>query len=67
VDTVRRLAASHGVPFAAVGSVGSPRGVFRITVGTTTWEWPSTELRRIHLDAIPRRMAAPAAAGAEVS
>jgi phosphoribosylformylglycinamidine synthase len=62
-DGLRRLAAAHGVPFAAVGSVGAANGEVRITVGTQVFAWPGPELRRICADAIPRRMAAAGAAG----
>jgi phosphoribosylformylglycinamidine synthase len=62
-DGLRRLAAAHGVPFAAVGSVGAANGEVRITVGTQVFAWPGPELRHICADAIPRRMAAAGAAG----
>jgi phosphoribosylformylglycinamidine synthase len=62
-DGLRRLAAAHGVPFAAVGSVGAGNGEVRITVGTQVFAWPGPELRHICTDAIPRRMAAAGAAG----
>jgi phosphoribosylformylglycinamidine synthase subunit PurL len=58
VDALRRLAAGLGVPFAAVGSVGSAGGALRVTVGTTTWAWPTADLRQLYYEAIPRRMAA---------
>jgi phosphoribosylformylglycinamidine synthase len=58
VGPVRALAESKGVPFAVVGSVGCQNGELRITVGTTTYSWPTPELRKIYFEAIPRRMAA---------
>lgn len=60
LPALRSLAAQHGVPFAAVGSVGARDGGVHLTVGTSTWHWPSAELRRIYFEAIPRRMAAQA-------
>jgi phosphoribosylformylglycinamidine synthase subunit PurL len=56
VDPIRTLAAEHGVPFAAIGSVTGPGGSLRITVGTRTCAWPVAELRRTYVHAIPRRM-----------
>ncbi len=58
VTTVRALAAEHGVPLAIVGTVGCQNGELRITVGTTAHAWPSSELRKVYFEAIPRRMAA---------
>jgi phosphoribosylformylglycinamidine synthase len=58
VGPVRALAEARGVPFAVVGSVGCQNGELRITVGTTTYSWPTPELRKIYFEAIPRRMAA---------
>jgi phosphoribosylformylglycinamidine synthase subunit PurL len=63
VTAVRALAAEHGVPLAVVGSVGCQNGEIRITVGTTAHAWPSTELRKIYFEAIPRRMARQRAEG----
>jgi phosphoribosylformylglycinamidine synthase len=57
VGALRALASEQGVPFAVLGSVAAPGGAVRITVGTTTYSWPSTELRRCYFEAIPRRMA----------
>jgi phosphoribosylformylglycinamidine synthase len=57
-DELRQLAAAHGVPFAVVGSVAAPDGAFRITAGSTTFNWSSAELRQIYYEAIPRRMSA---------
>jgi phosphoribosylformylglycinamidine synthase len=58
IERVRALAAEHGVPFAAAGTVGTAGGDLRITIGTETLTWSTGALRRTYVDAIPRRMAA---------
>jgi len=58
VDRVRALARELGVPLAVAGSVTGPGTALRITVGSQTLAWETTELRRTYLEAIPRRMSA---------
>jgi phosphoribosylformylglycinamidine synthase len=51
------LAAEHGVPAAAVGTVGEPGGSLELRTGSRVLAWPVDDLRRVYFDAIPRRMA----------
>ena len=55
-DRVFALAGEHGVPAVAVGTVGERHGPFVISAGSSSWQWPVDELRRIFFDAIPRRL-----------
>jgi phosphoribosylformylglycinamidine synthase len=57
-DELRPRAAGPGVPFTVVGSVAAAVGAFRVTAGSTTFDWAGAELRQIYYEAIPRRMAA---------
>jgi phosphoribosylformylglycinamidine synthase len=52
------LAAEHGVTAEVAGTVGGPGGSLEIHLRDShlTLGWPVAELRRICLDAIPRRM-----------
>jgi len=56
VEAVQALAAELGVPFATIGSVSTPNGSLRITIGTRACAWSVPELRRTYMTAIPRRM-----------
>jgi phosphoribosylformylglycinamidine synthase len=51
------LAAEHGVPAAAVGTVGEPGGSLELRTASRVFAWPVDDLRRVYFDAIPRRMA----------
>ncbi len=55
-DTLVSLAAKHGVPLAAVGSVGDPNGDLVLTRDGDQLSWPVARLRALYLNAIPRRM-----------
>jgi phosphoribosylformylglycinamidine synthase II len=57
-EAVRALAATHGVPCSVVGSVTGPGAELRITIGSRSLTWPTPELRRTFMEAIPRRMSA---------
>jgi len=50
------LAKEHGVPAAAVGSVGPARGELAIRRGANRYGWPVESLRETYYSAIPRRM-----------
>ena len=54
------LATLLDVPTEPAGTVGVPTGPLEIHLGNShlTFGWPTPELRRIYLDAIPRRMGA---------
>jgi hypothetical protein len=59
VLAIQQLASAHGVTCHLLGFVGGPGGDLVISRGDSEWRWPSARLRRIHLEAIPRRMQAP--------
>jgi phosphoribosylformylglycinamidine synthase len=63
VLAVQELAASHGVPCLQLGLVGESGSDLVVSRGTAEWRWSTPGLRRIHLEAIPRRMQTPVAAG----
>jgi len=50
------LAAEYGVPAAVAGTVDERHGSLVIRAGSSSWQWPVDELRRIFFDAIPRRL-----------
>jgi phosphoribosylformylglycinamidine (FGAM) synthase-like enzyme len=55
-DGVLALAAAHGVPALAAGTVGERHGALTISAGSDSWQWPADELRGIFFNAIPRRL-----------
>lgn len=55
-DAIEKLAARYGVPCYSLGQVGMTEGMVSVSRGDRHWHWQSRELRKIHLDAIPRRM-----------
>jgi phosphoribosylformylglycinamidine synthase len=57
VSDLLALAAEHGVPAVAVGSVGDPGGRLELRTGSRVFSWGIDDLRRVYCDAIPRRMA----------
>jgi len=57
VKALTRLAAEHGVPVFAAGTVGAPNGRLELEVPGPRLSWDTIALRRIYYDAIPRRMA----------
>jgi phosphoribosylformylglycinamidine synthase len=63
VADVLAVAAAHGVPAAAIGSIGTPDGPARFMLREGVIERPIAHLRAVHEDAIPRRMAATADTG----
>jgi phosphoribosylformylglycinamidine synthase len=50
------LATEFGVPAAAAGTVGTPRGELVITTASGKYAWPIERLRTVYFSAIPRRM-----------
>ena len=58
ISALLALAGEHGVPAEPVGEVGAPGGTLEIVLRGrgTSFAWQTRELRRIYLDAIPRRM-----------
>ena len=52
------LAKAHGVPCRRIGVVNENAGEMVVGRNEQKWQWPVHRLRAIHLDAIPRRMAA---------
>lgn len=63
VAALQTLAANHGESAHYLGLVGEPDSTLCIRRDARSWSWPSRDLRRIHLDAIPRRMSVPVIAG----
>lgn len=59
------LAQAHQVPWAAIGVTTGSGGELQIRAGDRTWRWSTAELRRIYMDAIPRRMRQVATSGLE--
>jgi phosphoribosylformylglycinamidine synthase II len=59
IASIEQLAKAHGVPCRTIGSVAGPGGDLVVSRDDREWRWSSTRLRRIHLEAIPRRMRAP--------
>jgi phosphoribosylformylglycinamidine synthase len=59
VAALQHLAAAHGVPAHYLGLVGEAAGDVVVLRDGQRWSWQSPRLRSIHLEAIPRRMAAP--------
>lgn len=59
------LAAAHELPWITAGATTVPDGRLRISAGNHTWTWETRELRRIYMDAIPRRMRQVAGGGLE--
>ncbi|MBA2293415.1 MAG: phosphoribosylformylglycinamidine synthase subunit PurL [Gemmatimonadales bacterium] len=58
VAELQRLAASHAIPCHYLGLVAAPDGEMRVRRRERVYAWPVRRLRKLHLDAIPRRMAA---------
>ena len=58
-EALLALAAERGVPAARIGRVAEPSGPVELRVGGRVFRWASPELRRIYLEAIPRRMQHP--------
>ncbi|HEX9755279.1 MAG TPA: phosphoribosylformylglycinamidine synthase subunit PurL [Gemmatimonadales bacterium] len=58
-----RLAREHQVPLYGAGRVGDAGGALAIELPDRTLHWDVGRLRRIYMDAIPRRMSAVAFAG----
>ncbi|MES2123094.1 MAG: phosphoribosylformylglycinamidine synthase subunit PurL [Gemmatimonadota bacterium] len=56
VAELQRLGHDHGRPVHFLGLVGAADGQLQVRRGDTSWQWGTAELRRIHLQAIPRRM-----------
>ncbi|MEO5799076.1 MAG: phosphoribosylformylglycinamidine synthase subunit PurL [Gemmatimonadales bacterium] len=56
VAALQKLGHDLGLPVHYLGLVGAERGTVTVTRGAVAWQWSSTELRSIHLEAIPRRM-----------
>ena len=58
LPTLLALAGEHGVRAEPVGEVGAPGGPLEIVLRGrgTSFAWQTGELRRVYLDAIPRRM-----------
>jgi len=63
VSVIQALAAAHGESAHYLGLVGEPETDMIVRRDARRWSWPSRDLRRIHLDAIPRRMSVPVLAG----
>lgn len=63
VAALQALAADHGQSAHYLGLVGTADGELVITRDEQRWSWASRELRRIYIEAIPRRMAAPTIGG----
>jgi phosphoribosylformylglycinamidine synthase II len=57
MDRLLALAGEHGVPATRVGTVGQVDGGLELRVGSQLFSWRIPELRRIYIEAIPRRMA----------
>jgi hypothetical protein len=53
---VAALAAEHGVPAFAAGTVGPADGTFRLRLRDATIEHPVAALRDVYFAALPRRM-----------
>jgi len=62
VAALQALAAEHGHGAHYLGLVGPAEGELIIRRDERRWQWSTRRLRAIHLEAIPRRMAAPGAA-----
>ncbi|MEO5826455.1 MAG: phosphoribosylformylglycinamidine synthase subunit PurL [Gemmatimonadales bacterium] len=58
VAELQRLAASHDTPCHYMGLVGEPDGDMQVQRRERVFKWHVRRLRKLHLDAIPRRMAA---------
>ncbi len=58
LPALRRLAGEFRVPVEGAGRVGYAGGQLeiRLTGGSPAFAWPVIELRKIYLDALPRRM-----------
>ncbi len=66
VAELQRLAHTHGLACHFLGLVGDADTDVIVQRDDRTWRWPVNRLRRIYLDAIPRRMAAaPSDAGVD--
>ncbi len=65
VAALQQLAATHGVPAHYLGLVGEAGGDVVIQREARRWAWKTAALRRVHLEAIPRRMAAAVASTGE--
>jgi phosphoribosylformylglycinamidine synthase len=63
VAAIQAEAARVGHSGHYLGLVTGPDGAVVIQRDDRTWQWDSRQLRRIHLDAIPRRMTAPVTTG----
>ncbi len=63
VADLQRLAGTHGVECHFLGLVGPASADLEVRRDGSHWRWPVARLRAQHLDAIPRRMAAPVSAG----
>jgi phosphoribosylformylglycinamidine synthase subunit PurL len=59
------LAAEHGLPWETVGTTTALNGSLQVSAGEGAWTWETRELRRIYMDAIPRRMRQVAGGGLE--
>ena len=59
VTALEALAREHGVPVSRVGRVGKASGELELRVGGSVFSWSVPALRRIYLEAIPRRMQHP--------
>ncbi|MES2305963.1 MAG: phosphoribosylformylglycinamidine synthase subunit PurL [Gemmatimonadota bacterium] len=56
VAELQQLGHGLGIPVHYLGLVGAERGQLNVTRDAVAWHWGTTELRSIHLEAIPRRM-----------
>jgi phosphoribosylformylglycinamidine synthase len=59
VPALRALADAHGVPLFRAGTVDGPSGLLELRTGGKVFSWGTPALRRIYLEAIPRRMQHP--------
>ncbi|HET9515499.1 MAG TPA: phosphoribosylformylglycinamidine synthase subunit PurL [Gemmatimonadales bacterium] len=64
-NKLARLARAHGVSIFGAGRVTGPADPLEIVFGERAWAWDVKHLRRVYMEAIPRRMARVATSAGE--
>jgi phosphoribosylformylglycinamidine synthase len=64
-NKLARLARDHGVSLFGAGRVTGPADPLEIVFGDRAWAWDVKHLRRVYMEAIPRRMARVATSAGE--